>query len=192
MWKISVELAGKAFIVIDTKYGTIGIKINRLKVLAVANILQEEKFKAMHSWRSYRELSGSGGQGNDIAKNRLYFQNFVFIWLVPKLIGLIKRFAQEKFQSVHFCKSYRERSRRSGSKKKTKENGEKWGRGMFKTILPIVIKINRRSVLIVTNILQKKTHSKSRHAKVVTDTGEAAMWKTLGKTFFLFCRQYYY
>jgi hypothetical protein len=112
--------------------------------------------------------------------------------LVPKLIGLIKRFAQEKFQSVHFCKSYRERSRRPGSKKKTKENGEKWGRGMFKTILPIVIKINRRSVLIVTNILQKKTHSKSRHAKVVTDTGEAAMWKTLGKTFFLFCRQYYY
>jgi hypothetical protein len=78
------------------------------------------------------------------------------------------------------------------AKKRQKKMGKKWGRGMFKTILPIVIKINRRSVLIVTNILQKKTHSKSRHAKVVTDTGEAAMWKTLGKTFFLFCRQYYY
>jgi hypothetical protein len=51
-----------------------------LKVLAVANILQEEKFKAMHSWRSYRELSGSGGQGNEIAKNRLYFQNYLSDW----------------------------------------------------------------------------------------------------------------
>jgi hypothetical protein len=63
------------------------------------------------------------------------------------------------------------------AKKRQKKMGKKWGRGMFKTILPIVIKITRRSFLIVTNILQKKNpfqietckscdrHRRSRHVE---------------------------